>query len=267
MTPLRVFIVDDELPARRKLRRFVSDDPDAVVVGEAANGPDAISGIRAATPDLVLLDIQMKDLDGFDVVRALDRAHLPRIVFVTAHDQYMLQAFDVHAFDYLLKPFDRARLRKVIADARDDLARRRPDAASLDRLLAELERRRGSVQRLLVESNERAVFVSVDDIDWIEANRNYVRLHAGAKTHQMRETIDALERTVDPASFLRANRSTLVRIDFIAEMRKWFHGEYKIVLRSGDVVTWTRRYVKRRPDLLPRATSAPSARRTPTADE
>src|SRR5262249_29475574 len=159
----------------------------------------------------------------------------------------MLQAFDVHAFDYLLKPFDRARLRKVVADAHEELARRRPDPTALDRLLGEIDRR-----RFLVESNDRAFFVSAAEIDWIEADRNYVRLHVGDATHALRQTVDALERELDPAAFVRVNRSTIVRIDFIAEMRKWFHGEYKISLRSGEVVTWTRRYVVKRPDLLRR---------------
>jgi two-component system LytT family response regulator len=251
MTPIRVFIVDDEQPARRKLRRFVEEDGDAIVAGEAANGKDAVRGIRDGRPDLVLLDVQMKGMDGFDVVRGLDRDSLPRIVFVTAHDEYMLQAFDVHAFAYLLKPFDRGRFRKVLADVKEELARAHANrAGDLERLLAELERRRQAPQRFLIETNERAFFLAMDEIDWIEANRNNARVHAGDAVHVIRNTIDALERTLDAAQFIRVNRSTLVRIDFINELRKWFHGEYKIVLRSGVVVTWTRRYVGRRPDLL-----------------
>ncbi len=251
--PLRVFIVDDEQPARRKLRRFVEDDPGCTVVGEAGNAKDAVRAIRDERPDLVLLDIQMKGSDGFDVVRNLDRDSLPCIVFVTAHDEYMLQAFDVHAFAYLLKPFDRTRLRRVLDDVKEELNRRRARdtrVADLERLLDEIERRRQAPRTLLVETNERAFFLPIGDIDWIEADRNHARIHCGHAVYTIRSTMDALEQKLDAAKFIRINRSTTVRIDFIRELRKWFHGEYEVALRSGVVVRWTRRYVGRRPDLL-----------------
>jgi two-component system LytT family response regulator len=253
MTPLRVFIVDDEQPARRKLRRFLKDDGETVVVGEAANGQEAVRGIRESAPDLVLLDVQMTGMDGFDVIRGLDPETLPRIVFVTAHDQYAMQAFDVHAFAYLLKPFDRARFQKVLGDAKKELARHRDResrAGDLARLLAEVERRHAAPRRILIEEQDRAIFLPIDSIDWIEAERNYLRLHAGSRVHTLRGTIDSMEQKLDAAQFIRLNRSTLVRLDFIRELQKWFHGEYKVVLGDGVTVTWTRRYVGRHPELL-----------------
>ena len=254
MNPLRVFIVDDEQPARRKVRRFLKDDGETVVVGEAGSGEEAVRGIAGTAPDLVLLDVQMKEMDGFDVVRALDPQRLPRIVFVTAHDQYTMQALDVHAFGYLLKPFDRARFERVLGDAKRELARERERdgrAGDLARLLAEIDRRRAAPRRILVEENERATFVVLADIDWIEAERNHVLLHVRDKVHTLRGTIESMEQKLDGAEFVRLNRSTIVRIGFIRELRKWFHGEYKVVLASGATVTWTRRYVGAHPELLP----------------
>jgi two-component system, LytTR family, response regulator len=253
MTQLRVFIVDDEQPARRKLRRFLKDDGGTIVVGEAGKGPEAVRGIEESRPDLVFLDVQMKGMDGFDVIRALDPETLPRIVFVTAHDQYAMQAFDVHAFGYLLKPFDRPRFEKVLGDAKKEFARHRERdnrSGDLARLLAEIERRRAAPRRILVEQNDRAVFIPVDRIDWVESQRNYVTLHCGGSDHTLRGTLDSLEQKLDSSEFMRANRSTLVRIDFIRELRKWFHGEYKVVLKSGVTLTWTRRYVGSHPELL-----------------
>jgi two-component system LytT family response regulator len=255
MMPLRVYIVDDEQPARRKAKRFLKDAEDVVIAGEAASGEDAVHGIAATAPDLVLLDIQMRGMDGFDVVRALDPERLPRIVFVTAHDQYTMQALDVHAFGYLLKPFDRGRFERVLGDAKRALARdRRNDshAADLRRLLAEIDRRRTVPRRILVEENERGTFIDLARIDWVEAERNYVRLHVGDKVHTLRGTIESMQQKLDDAEFVRVNRSTIVRIGFIRELRKWFHGELKVVLASGTTVTWTRRYVGGHPELLAR---------------
>jgi two-component system LytT family response regulator len=252
MTPIRVFIVDDEGPARRKARRFLKDDPEIIIAGEAASGEEAVQGIAAADPDLVLLDIQMKGMDGFDVVRGLDPERLPRIVFVTAHDQYTMQALDIHAFGYLLKPFDRGRFEKVLGDAKRELARdrRQESRGDLQRLLVEIDRQRTMPRRILVEENERATFIDLAAIDWVEAERNYVRLHVNGKIHTLRSTIESMLLKLDPAEFVRVNRSTIVRIGFIRELRKWFHGEFKVVLASGVTVTWTRRYVGAHPELL-----------------
>ncbi len=252
MTALRVFVVDDEAPARRKLLRFLAGDSDVEVVGEAANGRDAVAGIWRTHPDLLLLDVQMPDFDGFDVVKQL-APPLPRIVFVTAFDEYAIRAFDVHAFGYLLKPFDQLRFRKVLDDAKEQ-ARLHVSGSdeALRKLLAEMEAARRGPTRLAVEDGERIFFVTAGEIDWIESERNYLLIHAGAKTYTIRGTLDAMEERLDRAEFVRINRSAMVRVDAVRELQKWFHGEYKVMLKSGASLRWTRRYLGRQTQSLQR---------------
>jgi two-component system LytT family response regulator len=240
---LRVFVTDDEAPARRKLLRFLAEESGVLVVGEAANGPATIAGVRETSPDLLLLDIQMPGMDGFAVVEALEMIALPAIIFVTAHDEYALRALQIHAFDYLLKPYDQARFSKVMADARG-----RRQKEQLPRLLEEVRSPRRP--RLLVEENGRGILLTLNQIDWAEADRNYVNLHLGARTYTVRGTIESIQDKVDADQFLRLNRSSLVRMDFIAELQKWTHGEYQIILRSGQKLMWTRRYLDKHPELL-----------------
>jgi two-component system LytT family response regulator len=247
-----VVVVDDEAPARRKVLRFLKDHADASVVGEAATGHEAIEVIRSTSPDLVFLDVQLPDMDGFDVLRELEGNPMPRIVFATAYDQYAIQAFDVHAFGYLLKPFDRQRFDKVLHDAKQHMGERDAEAEQIRRLLGEFERRRQGPGRLLVEQGERAFFLSPGDIDWIESDRNYVVLHSREQSYTVRTTMDALEQKLDKDTFVRLNRSALVRVDFIKELQKWFHGEYKVILKNGGTLTWTRRYLDRHSELLQR---------------
>jgi two-component system, LytTR family, response regulator len=246
---LRVFVTDDEAPARRKLRRFLAEEPGVVIVGETSNGPDTIAGVRDSRPDLLFLDIQMPGMDGFGVVDALGDA-APRIIFVTAHDEYALRAFAVHAFDYLLKPFDQARFSKVLADARRQAEKGRQGDLQirLQQLLQEVQSPRNP--RLLVEENGRGVLIALNLIDWAEADRNYLKLHIGAHTYTVRGTIEGIEKKLDSEQFMRINRSSLIRIDFIRELQKWTHGEYQILLQSGHTLMWTRRYVDRHPELL-----------------
>jgi two-component system LytT family response regulator len=252
MAALRVFVVDDEAPARRKTIRFLSRDSDVVVVGEASNGPDAVRGIQQVKPDLIFLDVQMPGMDGFEVLRALEPGPIPRVVFVTAHDQYAIQAFDVHAFGYLLKPFDEARFVKVLDHAKQHLSKDLDSevAAGLKQLLADVQRRPQPPARLLIQQEDRAFFVPANKLDWAESERNYLSLHVGDQTYTIRGTIESLEEKLDPSHFVRLNRSCLVRIDFIRELQTWFHGEYKVVLQSGVTQTWTRRYLNRHPELL-----------------
>lgn len=251
---LKVFVVDDEAPARRKIVRFLGRDPEVELAGEAANGAEAVRAIGQARPDLLFIDVQMPGMDGFEVLRALGPGPMPRVVFVTAHDEYAIQAFDVHAFGYLLKPFDQARFAKVLADAKRHRLNERESevSANLRQLLAEVERRRQHPARLLVQQKDRAFFLPLEKIDWAEAERNYLTLHVGGQSYTIRGTIDSLEEKLDRGQFLRLNRSCVVRIDFIRELQNWFHGEYKVVLRSGETVTWTRRYVGRHPEILQR---------------
>lgn len=256
MAPIRVFVVDDEAPARKKIVRFLGRDPDVVITGEAANGPQAVQGIRQTQPDLLYIDVQMPGMDGFEVVRSIEPGPMPRIIFVTAHDQYAIQAFELHAFGYLLKPFDEERFTRVLNDAKQHLEQERKDnverevTASLKLLLAEVEQRKQKPARLLIEQDGRAFFLASEKIDWAEADRNYLKIHSGDQAYSIRGTLESLEEKLDAAQFVRLNRSCLVRIEFIRELQSWFHGEYKVVLKSGDTLTWTRRYLNRHPELL-----------------
>ena len=246
---VRVFVTDDEAPARRKMLRFLTGEPGVVIVGEASNGPDTISGVRDTQPDLLFLDIQMPGMDGFGVVDTLgDMA--PRIIFVTAHDEYTLRALEIHAFGYLLKPFDQARFSKVLADARREAEKGQQNKlqVSLRQLLEEVQSPRNP--RLLVEENGRGILIALNLIDWAEADRNYVNLHIGAHTYTVRGTIEGMEKKLDSEKFMRVNRSSLIRIDFIRELQKWTHGEYRILLQSGHTLMWTRSYLDRHSDLL-----------------
>ena len=252
---MRVLVVDDEPPARAKLRRLVTGAGDAVVVGEASTGVEAVEAIRTLAPDLVFLDVQMPDLDGFGVIEQVGAEAMPPVVFVTAYDEHALRAFEVRALDYLLKPYPPERFAAVFAHARQrvgeraDLARagERPDdlAARLDELLGAAAAAATApryLRRILVHQGDRAAFLPVDAIDRVEAERNSVRLHTASGVFQLRGGISALAGRLDPARFLRANRSTVVRLDAIREMYAWSHGDYRIVMRDGTVVTWSRRY-------------------------
>ena len=254
---LRVLIVDDEAPARRKLLRLLRDESTLEIVGEADNAESAIAAIEKYRPDLVFLDVQMPGADGFDVVRAISgdgdgrAADAPRFVFVTAHDHYAVKAFEVHAFDYLLKPVGEYRFREVLRRAREQ-HKKNGDVSEkgLRGLIDEVLRERGFSDRLLIREESRAYFVNVREVSWIESERNYLILHCGAKSHTMRGTLDSIEEMLDPKLFARINRSSIVRLDAIKEMLPWFHGEYRVILHDKTEVRWSRRYVTRRPELL-----------------
>jgi two-component system, LytTR family, response regulator len=247
---LRVFVTDDEAPSRRKLLRFLSQEPDVEVVGEADNGPESVAAVSETKPDLLFLDIQMPGMDGFGVVEALESIFLPRIIFVTAYDEFAIRAIEIHAFGYLLKPFDQARFGKILADVRSQIERDRTGELqfALRRLLEEVRTPRQP--RLLVEENGRGTLLALNQIDWAEADRNYVKLHVGSHTYTVRGTIEEMERKLDREQFLRINRSSLLRIDFVRELRKWSHGEYQVLLQSGQTLMWTRRYVDKQSKFL-----------------
>ena len=252
--PLQVLVVDDEAPARRKILRLLRAEPGVQVVAEADSGESAIAAIGEHRPDLVFLDVQMPGANGFDVVAAIageSSARMPRIVFVTAHDRYALRAFEVHAFDYLLKPVAEDRFRKVLHRASEERAQTGDATAlRLRDLIDQIQRGRGFSERLLIREDARAFFVAVRDISWIEADRNYLILHCGAKTHTLRATLDSIQDMLDPKLFARINRGSLVRLDAIRELLPWFHGEYKVILHDNTELRWSRRYVSQRPELL-----------------
>jgi len=248
---LRVLVVDDEAPARRKLVRLLRQEADVQILGEADGAEAAMEAIEKHKPDLVFLDVQMPGTDGFGVVRAIPQKSMPRIIFVTAHDQYALRAFEVHAFDYLLKPVGEERFRAALSRAREEHAQANGGFASqLQNLMQELQRERAYSERILVQENGRARFVAAREIAWVEADGNYVQVHCGTKTYTLRGTLDSIKEMLDPKEFVRINRSSLVKLDAIRELVPWFHGEYKVLLQDATELRWSRRYVKQRPELL-----------------
>lgn len=252
-SPLRVLVVDDEAPARRKVLRLLREEASLEIVGEADSGEAAVAAIKKHRPDLIFLDVQMPGLDGFAVIRALDTAKvtLPRVIFITAHDRFALRAFEVHAFDYLLKPVSEERFREALQRARAQHEQSTDGFSSrVQAMLEQLEHEKSFQERILIQEESRAIFLAVKEISWVEADRNYVLLHCGKKTHTVRSTLDALQNTLDPKLFVRINRGTLVRLDAIREMLPWFHGEYKVVLQDNTELRWSRRYVTQRPELL-----------------
>ncbi len=244
MPALRTLLVDDEPLGRRRLRRLLAAEPDVALVGECANGADAVDAIRRLKPDLLFLDVQMPALDGFGVLKAVGADYLPVVVFVTAYDHYALQAFEVHALDYLLKPFDRERFREALDRARIHLQRRSLDALRT-RLAALLDRAvtpPAFLTRLAVKTAGRVYFLNVEEIDWIEAAGNYAGLHVGGKTHLLRETMNGLEAQLDPTRFLRIHRSLIVRANRIATLRPLESGGVEVGLHDGTCLQASRGY-------------------------
>jgi two-component system LytT family response regulator len=236
---LRVLVVDDEPIARRRIKRLLTGEPGVAIVGESADGESALGAIAASSPDLVLLDVQMPGLDGFDVLRAIPAGRMPAIVFVTAFDHYAIQAFEVHAVDYLLKPFTSERLHAAIACARERIASR-SGAAAAGALAEALGRGPRYLTRVAVRTSSRTTIVDLGDVDWIAADDNYVRLHAAGRAHLVRGTLKALEPQLDPERFVRIHRSAIVQIDRIVEIRPATHGDCDLVLRDGTHLTLTR---------------------------
>jgi two-component system LytT family response regulator len=218
--------------------------PDITVVGECGSGTQAVEAVRAEAPDLLFLDVQMPGLDGFQVLQELRRDALPEVVFVTAFDQYALRAFEVHALDYLLKPFDEERLARALERARAHLRRpdRQEDRRQILELLDELRGARRWRERLVIKMGERAFLQPVAEIDWIEADGKYVKVHVGPRTHTLRETLTQLSEVLDPERFLRISRSAIVNVDRIREIQPWFRGDHVVIMKNGAEVTSTRGY-------------------------
>ncbi|HKZ80917.1 MAG TPA: LytTR family DNA-binding domain-containing protein [Pyrinomonadaceae bacterium] len=241
---IRVLVVDDEPLARTMLREMLRSDPKVVIVGESSNGREAVEAIRCHAPDLVFLDVQMPELGGFEVLETLGKVPIPHVIFVTAYDQYAVRAFEVHALDYLLKPFDRERFDACWQRARAQIMRERNGGVDQRILLLLEELKAGSryLERLVIKSGGRIYFLETNEIDWIEAEGNYVSVHSGKKSHLLRETISSLESQLDPRKFVRIHRSSIVRIDRIQELQPWFHGEYRVILQNGTQLTLSRNY-------------------------
>ena len=263
-TKIRALVVDDEPVARDRVVRLLQQQADIELVGQCSNGLETVTAIEQLSPDLVFLDVQMPEMDGFEVVRALEAGHVPAVVFVTAYDEYAVRAFEVHALDYLLKPFSSMRFRAMLAHARDQLYRRR--AGELGRKLLSLaptlweksEKSEKSEkaeksdrpdnasvtrpERLLVRSAGRVHFVRTSEIEWCEAAGNYVRLHVGQESHLFRETMNSLESKLDPRHFVRIHRSTIVNVEQIEQLQSSLGGESTVILRNGVTLTLSRGY-------------------------
>jgi two-component system, LytTR family, response regulator len=244
---IRALIADDEPLARERIRMLLADEPEFEIVAESTNGTEALRSIQKLAPDLVFLDVQMPELSGFEVVDRLDPARIPVLIFVTAYDQYALKAFEVCALDYLLKPFDRERFTRALARARAELDRRKAGQVNEQvlKLLSELQQGKKHLDKLIIREGGRIFFLRADEIDWIEAAGNYVRLHAGKEEYLYRETMTKLETHLNPGSFARIHRSTIINVERIKEMQPWFRGDYVIVLRDNQKLTLSRTYRSR----------------------
>lgn len=258
MEKIRALIVDDEPIARRGIRKHLQNETHVEIIGECANGREAIAAVEKQKPDLVFLDVQMPLMDGFEVVEAIGAKNLPVIVFVTAYDEHAIRAFEVNALDYLLKPVDGERFQKTLARAREQISgsETKQLEQKLTALLRSLEELKAEsqqatyVERVVIKEAGRVFFVRVAEIHWISAHGNYVQLHAGRETHLLRETMDSMESKLDPRKFLRLRRSTIVRIECIKELHPLFKGEYAVVLKDGTRLQSSRRYRKNLDALL-----------------
>jgi two-component system LytT family response regulator len=244
---IRVAIVDDEPLARRRIRNLLAESPDVDIVAECANGKDAIDAIEslgASPPDLLFLDIQMPEVDGFDVLQTIGVGRVPAVIFVTAYDQFALRAFEAHALDYLLKPFDDERFGAALEYARERIGQRQRGDRDrrLQALLENVRGDQGYLRRLVVPSGHRSIFVRTEHIDWIEAERQYVRLHVAGRAYMLRENLTRIASALDPATFCRIHRSTIVNVERIQSVESLLHGEYQVVLHDGTKLTSGRSY-------------------------
>jgi two-component system LytT family response regulator len=243
---IKTIIVDDEPLARKRVGQLLAKESDVEIIAECGDGLAAISAINDLQPDLIFLDVQMPEVSGFDVLRELDEEIAPAVIFVTAFDHFTIQAFDVSAVDYLLKPFGEERFRRAVNRARQRLQKESENHSDepLLRLLDHLKLNNGFLERLIVNHKDRLVIVPVNDIDWIETYGNYLKIHSTGKTYLLRETMSNLTERINPEKFLRIHRSTLVNLDRIKQLQAMFGGQYTVVLRDGTELTLSRNYRK-----------------------
>ena len=258
MEKIRALLVDDEPIARRGIRQQLQSEKDVEIIGECSNGQEAVAAIRQQDPDLVFLDVQMPLLNGFGVVEAIGVEHLPAVVFVTAYDEHAIRAFEVNALDYLLKPIDHQRFQKTLSRVRDQLhqSNGKQLRKQLTELLTHLDRAQQPtaesqfLERVVIRENERVLILPVNEIDWINSHGNYIQIHTRGRPHLQRETMDGIERKLDPQKFVRLRRSTIVNIEQVKELKPLFNGEYAVMLKNGPELTSSRRYRKRLDVLL-----------------
>jgi two-component system LytT family response regulator len=239
---MHILIVDDEPPARKKIRACLAGEENIVSISEAENGPAAVQHIRQAKPDLVFLDIQMPGMNGFEVIETIGVENMPAVIFVTAYDQYAIEAFEIQALDYLLKPFDQERFRKSFRRAWEQIQLKSAHAGLLARLLENIHSEKKYSERILVNKGPRFFFVKTAAIAFVSAEEKYVLLHAEDGSFLIRETMRNMEQRLDPQKFARIHRSYIVNIDFIREIQPWSHGDGIVILKTGKELPLSRRY-------------------------
>lgn len=242
---IRAIIVDDEPLAREKVQLFASSETDLSIVDVCSNGHEALASITKHQPDVIFLDIQMPEMNGFEVLDNIKKEKLPGIVFITAYDEFALRAFERHALDYLLKPFDRERFRAAVDHARTVLKsgiESEVTAEQIRTLLDSLKKERAPLDRIIVKTNGRIIFLRLEEVDWMEAAGNYVKIHVGNESHLIRETMNNLEAQLDREQFVRIHRSTIINIDKLKELQSWFNGEYKVILTTNAQLIMSRGY-------------------------
>lgn len=251
---IRVCVIDDEPIACRRLQRMLKEDPEIEVVKVCRNGEEASEAILQMEPELVFLDVQMPGMDGFEVLDSIKNMEaIPHVIFVTAYDQYAIRAFEVQALDYLLKPFDRKRFTGAVSRAKSQVRKERDktmDRALYASLLNEIRSQPKTVDRLMIKSGGKVFFLKKDEIDWIQAHGKYASIHAGTESHLIREGMIELEQELEPTRFLRIHKSTIVNIDRIEHLQPLLHGDYRVFLRDGTVLTVSRRYRQKLDELF-----------------
>jgi len=238
---MKILVVDDESPARKKIRQFLKDEGIDPVL-EAEDGVEAVKRIEEEKPDLVFLDIQMPLMTGFEVIRAVGVENMPAVVFVTAYDKYALEAFEVEAVDYLMKPFDQDRFKRSFDRAAERIRLEREQKESYQKILDQMRKREGFLQRIMVKQGPRFFYVKTDEIMYISAEQKYIELHTEKKTFLIRETMNCIEESLDPANFVRIHRSALLNVEYMQEIQPWFHGDCTVILKTGEKLTLSRRY-------------------------
>lgn len=245
MNTIKTLIADDESLARKRLIRLLKKKEEIEIVAVCKGGEDAVDRINETKPMLIFLDIQMPETNGFEVLQKISRdEYYPNIIFVTAYDEYALQAFDVHALDYLLKPFDENKFYASLDRAIDIIEQSTSHHLwnRLDDMVKTMGNSRKHLSRVMIKTSERIFFLPSEEIDWIESAGNYVRIHSGKQSYLLRETMTNMEEKLDPDTFYRVHRSTIINLDKVKELEPWFHGDYQIIMENGKKLTLSRNY-------------------------
>lgn len=241
---IRTIIVDDEPLACKRLAKLLKEDEEVEVVEICANGQEAIEQINEKEPDLVFLDIQMPEINGFEVLQNIESEKVPIVIFVTAYDEYALKAFEVHALDYLMKPFNKERFQDSLERAKASIKNdsNKQIGEKIESLLEYMDPEEGALKRILIKTSNRYFFLKTIDIDWIESAGNYVRIHSGNSNYLIRETMINMEKKLDSEQFFRIHRSTIINVDKVKELEQWFHGDYQVIMYNEEKLTMSRNY-------------------------